>query len=201
VLFLPEDADTSQQHNRRGEERDQPHRGTMAAGPGGRVFPGAIVDSPLYKAGRAPRSRVDAHSKRTGDPSMAARRGVPRSAAARSSALDQRGGEMARNGLVGRAGNRPRSLGALAVALASGCCGMVCLSILVDVTYSRCPAFNTRDADHFREPEPPGFVRQKPDAPGLLAFRRYLGDLIRPPARVRAVASRMSTLALYSAPG
>src|SRR6266851_5594410 len=60
------------------------------------------------------------------------------------------------------------------------CCWMVCLYIVVGLTYSRSPVFNTRDAVLFRAPEPPGFVRQTPEAPALIAFRRHLGDLIQP---------------------
>jgi hypothetical protein len=114
---------------------------------------------------------------------------------------------MARSGLVGRAaghpdkaiathiGNRPRPLGALAAALAGGCCGMACLSIAVDLTYSRSPVFNARDAALFREPEPLGFVWQKPDAPGLIAFRRHIGDLIRPTASSLETARALRTWA------
>jgi len=57
---------------------------------------------------------------------------------------------------------------------------MVCLYIVVGLTYSRSPVFNTRDAVLFRAPEPPGFVRRTPEAPALIAFRRHLGDLIQP---------------------
>jgi hypothetical protein len=74
-----------------------------------------------------------------------------------------------------------RTITALA-ALAFLCCGMVCLYIVVGLTYSRSPVFNTRDAALFRAAEPPGFVRQNPDAPGLIAFRQHLGDLIQPTA-------------------
>ena len=50
----------------------------------------------------------------------------------------------------------------LLAALAFLCGGVVCLYIVVGLTYSRSPVFNTRDAAVFRAPEPLGFVRQKP---------------------------------------
>lgn len=72
--------------------------------------------------------------------------------------------------------------GKLLAALASLCFGTACLYIVVGLTYSRSPVFNTRDAALFRAPELVGFVRQNPDAPGLIAFRKHLGDIIRPTA-------------------
>jgi len=69
--------------------------------------------------------------------------------------------------------------GRLLVAIALICCSIVCLYFVAGLTYSRSPVFNTRDAAFFRAPEPPGFVRQRPDAPALIAFRRHLGDLIQ----------------------
>ena len=73
------------------------------------------------------------------------------------------------------------------------CCWMVCLYIVVGLTYSRSPVFNTRDAVLFRAPEPPGFVRQTPEAPALIAFRRHLGDLIQPTASSLETARALRT--------
>jgi hypothetical protein len=83
--------------------------------------------------------------------------------------------------------------GTLLAALGFLCCGIVCLYIVVGLTFSRSPVFNTRDAALFRAPEPQGFVRQKPDAPGLIAFRRHLGDLIQPRASSLETARALRT--------
>jgi len=62
------------------------------------------------------------------------------------------------------------------------CCTIVCLYIVVGLTFSRSAVLNTREAAFFRVPEPAGFVRQKPGTRALDAFRRHLGDLIQPAA-------------------
>ncbi len=83
--------------------------------------------------------------------------------------------------------------GSLLVALAMLCCWMVCLYIVAGLTYSRSPVFNTRDAVLFRAPEPPGFVRQTPDAPALIAFRRHVSNLIQPTASSLETARTLRT--------